>query len=375
MGFTCIDFESITFGSRSQCAARCGSFQRDRGLALEGHLRGQPEDGSNGIEQPATGGCFDGLNLPDSIVSTRSICFCAYRGKASSSAERVARKCRADSSTPCARADGRLHRRRAAGRSANARGARSRRNRDQKFAAPDLAIGAISGAIERYADHLVREMVLRHATGDVRMVMLHADLVLHLEASANRVLMYPGCRSCATARGVTRKSCLIWSSVSSKNSMRLVVFQIADVLAENGIVALREAERALQLATERQISSNSIPRSMVLRRISARAAQHALAAFERADHGIVHTRLDVTVVDQKPVGDAAKSAHASSFAIDDWLLAEVAAGHHQRVNSEACRRIAEQQVVQRRVGQHHAQSVVAGRDGRYNAVSAPAVAE
>src|ERR1019366_10493650 len=49
---------------------------------------------------------------------------------------------------------------------------------DQKFAAPDLPIGAIAGPIECYAYHLAAQMVFRHATGDMGVVMLHANFVL-----------------------------------------------------------------------------------------------------------------------------------------------------------------------------------------------------
>ena len=46
---------------------------------------------------------------------------------------------------------------------------------DQNFAAPDLPIRPIPGAVERNADHRPREMVLRHAAGDMRVVVLHRN--------------------------------------------------------------------------------------------------------------------------------------------------------------------------------------------------------
>src|ERR1035441_5166423 len=49
---------------------------------------------------------------------------------------------------------------------------------DQEFPAPDLGIGAVAGSVECYAYYLAAQMVLRHATGDVRVMMLHADFVL-----------------------------------------------------------------------------------------------------------------------------------------------------------------------------------------------------
>ncbi len=46
---------------------------------------------------------------------------------------------------------------------------------DQEFAAPDLAVRSVARAIERHADHGALDAVIRHATRDVRMMVLHAD--------------------------------------------------------------------------------------------------------------------------------------------------------------------------------------------------------
>jgi len=45
----------------------------------------------------------------------------------------------------------------------------------QEFAAPDRAIGPQTRAIESDADDQFIEAVLGHATGQVRMMMLHGD--------------------------------------------------------------------------------------------------------------------------------------------------------------------------------------------------------
>ena len=46
---------------------------------------------------------------------------------------------------------------------------------DEEFAAPDFAVGAVAGAIERHADYLAFDAVIRHAAGDVGVVVLDAD--------------------------------------------------------------------------------------------------------------------------------------------------------------------------------------------------------
>src|SRR5271167_173267 len=46
---------------------------------------------------------------------------------------------------------------------------------DEHFPTPDFPVGAIAGAIEDKADHATGEVVLRHATRNVGVVVLHAD--------------------------------------------------------------------------------------------------------------------------------------------------------------------------------------------------------
>ena len=51
---------------------------------------------------------------------------------------------------------------------------------NQDFAAPDLAVGAISGADKSNTDHPALEMVFRHTTRDVRVVVLYTN---HMRSS------------------------------------------------------------------------------------------------------------------------------------------------------------------------------------------------
>src|SRR5271166_3718156 len=52
---------------------------------------------------------------------------------------------------------------------------------DQKFAAPDFTVGPKTRSIERDANHGTFEPVFRHARGNVRMMMLHADFLHAIE--------------------------------------------------------------------------------------------------------------------------------------------------------------------------------------------------
>src|SRR6185503_13026835 len=48
--------------------------------------------------------------------------------------------------------------------------------RNQHLSAPNIAVGAIPGAVKSYPNDITSQMIFCHATGDVGMVMLYADL-------------------------------------------------------------------------------------------------------------------------------------------------------------------------------------------------------
>ena len=86
----------------------------------------------------------------------------------------------------------------------------------------------------------------------------------------------------------------------------LVVFEVADMLAQDGVAALGQAEGVLQLAAKRKHFVQFDAEIDGLGDEAARAAQHAFAALEGAHDRIVDAGADVAVVQQKPVGDAAE---------------------------------------------------------------------
>src|ERR1051326_595947 len=50
----------------------------------------------------------------------------------------------------------------------------------EKFAAPELAVQTKAESVKRDTDNLAVDLVVGHATGDVRVMMLHRDLHLHV---------------------------------------------------------------------------------------------------------------------------------------------------------------------------------------------------
>ena len=86
--------------------------------------------------------------------------------------------------------------------------------------------------------------------------------------------------------------------------------------------------------------------------------KHLRTVGPDADDRIVHRPHDRPIVGQQHVGDRAQSAARASLDRDRHrLLGEIAAGANQRPRDGR-----HQQVVQRRVGQHHAQIRIAGGD-------------
>src|SRR5512140_864026 len=120
---------------------------------------------------------------------------------------------------------------------------------DQEFSSPNLAIGAVSGAIEGNADHLSFEVILRHATRDVCMVVLHAYLVLDQqflrEASTHVAWVKVVSNSC----WFHAKELLQVVQCFLKEGERLVILKVTNVLAEKSKAILRQAESVLQFCT------------------------------------------------------------------------------------------------------------------------------
>ena len=90
--------------------------------------------------------------------------------------EILAKRLRSNSSPPCARVR-ELPRRLPEAATYAKCAARSKLAypANQRFAAPDMPVGAVTGAVQGQSNHSSIDLVLRHARGDVRMMMLHAD--------------------------------------------------------------------------------------------------------------------------------------------------------------------------------------------------------
>ena len=147
-----------------------------------------------------------------------------------------------------------------------------------------------------------------------------------------------------------------------EGAQRLVVLQVADVVRHPRPRPLRQAEGALELGAAGQQRPRRLNgQADAGRCVPARAAQHQRGRAQRAEgahHGVVGAHVDRPVVGEQQVGDRRQALQGVGVVVGDRLVGEVAAGHHQ---SGAHRR--EQKVVQRGVGQHHAEVRRPGRHG------------
>ena len=132
---------------------------------------------------------------------------------------------------------------------------------------------------------------------------------------------------------------------------RLVGPQVADVGPDPGPSALGQAEGALELGAAGQ---HRAPRRDRQRRargdVAARAAQEHGPPAHGPQHRVVRPRVDRAVVDQDEVGDGAEPLGHLLVAVHDGLVGDVPARH-----DEDRADVGQEQVVQRRVGQHHAE--------------------
>jgi len=124
--------------------------------------------------------------------------------------------------------------------------------RDQKFAAPDLAVRAVSGSVECHADRLALDPVFGHAARDMRVMVLDADLpaISHLQRELGAQVL----RMQIVSHGGGRNAEELLHAVQrfAVEDQRFVVFEIADVLAQESVMILGEAERVLELGAASQ---------------------------------------------------------------------------------------------------------------------------
>src|SRR6185437_14838074 len=124
---------------------------------------------------------------------------------------------------------------------------------NQDFAAPYVSVGAVTSPVESKAYDLSFEMVFRHAAGNVRVMVLHAD-----QRHDVSFLQGPLCREVIRMEVVSNsfgRDLQHFFKVMNglfKELVALEILQIANVLAKKGVLALAKANRVLEFAAYSQ---------------------------------------------------------------------------------------------------------------------------
>ena len=120
------------------------------------------------------------------------------------------------------------------------------------------------------------------------------------------------------------------------------------------LAAAGDAERALQLGADGEDRASPVHRERErVRRVAARAADRERGAHDR----VLAAAMDRPVVAEERVGDPAEPVGGLGVVDRDRLVRPVAARHHERAAD-----VREQQMVERGVGEHHAEPGVARGD-------------
>ncbi len=135
------------------------------------------------------------------------------------------------------------------------------------------------------------------------------------------------------------------------------IFKVPDMLAQKCRFFSRQADAVFQFGPAGQDLRGGAPEKNRGRHVPAGTPQEPRPAAVKSGNGIVAALIDLTVVCQKKIGDAGQSLESLVISDSDGFLAEVAAGHHQRAAE-----LVQKQMMQRRVGKHHAKKTVAWGD-------------
>ena len=143
-----------------------------------------------------------------------------------------------------------------------------------------------------------------------------------------------------------------------KEIITLHIFQIADMLAEKRVLALRQANRVLEFSAHCQDGGYVLFEKHGHGNEAAGSPELTNLVADDANYRVIAAAEDGAIVHQKAVGHARQALDGLLVIDCDRLFAQVAASHHQ------CHKTAflEQEVMRRRVGQKDSQIPIAWRD-------------
>ena len=133
--------------------------------------------------------------------------------------------------------------------------------------------------------------------------------------------------------------------------------EIADVCRELRRGAVRDAHCVLEMPADGEHDARHGQRERdCLRHISTSAAHLPCAARDDSHDAVVASHRNVSIMREKEIRDVAERSNRTCRVRDNGFAAAIAARHHQRSLERG-----EQQMMQRRGWQHHAEHGVVGR--------------
>src|SRR5450755_3180764 len=167
---------------------------------------------------------------------------------------------------------------------------------EQYLTTPDISVRAVARTIQCESDHSVFQVVLCHATGDVRMVMLYAHQfhsTLLQRPFGGKVV---GVKVVGDNFRPDFENALQVLNRFVEETITLDILQIADVLAQEGVLSFGETDRVLEFAADGQHRRLLVFQKDRHRNESARTPQLARDTARHAHYGIIAAQQDVAVM-------------------------------------------------------------------------------
>ena len=223
----------------------------------------------------------------------------------------------------------------------------------EQLAAPERPVRAVARAVEDERERRALLAVLGEAGGRVRVVVLHADerKALLVRPLRREVL---GMEVVGDHLGLDAEHLEVELEVVAKGAVGGLGVEVAEVGREEGARPRRDAEGALQLGAggdERARAETGAAAPAGTKPRERRIGK------PRADDRVLAAAVDRAVVGEEGVGDPAQPLAGLVVVERDRLVGAVAARHHERPAE-----VVAEQVVERGVGEHHAEPRDPGRD-------------
>ena len=174
--------------------------------------------------------------------------------------------------------------------------------RDQDFAAPDAAVRAIASAIHCESDNPSFQMILGHATGDMRVMVLNAyglRFGLRESPTSGEIIWMKVIRDDGRPNF---EDILKMIDRFLEEFVSLCVFEVANVLAQKCLVSLQHTNGAFQFSAHCKRGREFFLQKYGYGNKAAGTSQLPDLSPNMTNHRIVAAAQDLSVVHQKVIG-------------------------------------------------------------------------